>query len=167
MKTTNQVTRFIRSCAFTCASTLVLGVLVTANSANAQYKPTGEDGITASPRLRAQLNERAVRPESLVAAQPAMSCPKCKDAWVTQTDNPKGLGARTLIGAQGKLVASHLCPGCGADMTVSGTGRAKQTVASHKCSSCGVEDIACCSKKGSSTVATKGMDQNFKVAPVK
>lgn len=26
---------------------------------NAQYRPTGDDGITASPRLRQQLNDRA------------------------------------------------------------------------------------------------------------
>lgn len=30
-----------------------------ANDASAQYKPTGEDGITASPSLRQRLNERA------------------------------------------------------------------------------------------------------------
>jgi len=30
-----------------------------AMSSMAQYKPTGEDGITASPRVRQQLNERA------------------------------------------------------------------------------------------------------------
>ena len=168
MKTSNHITRIIRSCCFSCASLLIAGLVMSATSANAQYKPTGDDGITASPRLRAQLNERAARPANLVAAEPAMACAKCKDAWVTQADNsPKGLGARTLMGAPGKLVASHLCLGCGADMAVTGTGKAKQTVASHKCSSCGAADLACCSTKGSGAVATKGMEQNFKIAPVK
>jgi len=30
------------------------------NNASAQYKPTGDDGITASPKLRQMLDERAV-----------------------------------------------------------------------------------------------------------
>jgi hypothetical protein len=30
-----------------------------ANTASAQYKPTGDDGITASPKVRQMLNERA------------------------------------------------------------------------------------------------------------
>jgi hypothetical protein len=38
-----------------------------ANNASAQYKPTGDDGITASPKVRQMLNERAA------AAHPAPS----------------------------------------------------------------------------------------------
>jgi hypothetical protein len=41
--------------------TLILAVAVAGVftlTANAQYRPTGEDGITASPRLRQQLNEQ-------------------------------------------------------------------------------------------------------------
>jgi len=38
---------------------LTVAVLIPAFLANAQYKPTGEDGITASPKTRLLLNELA------------------------------------------------------------------------------------------------------------
>lgn len=37
----------------------IAAILSLANNASAQYKPTGNDGITASPKLRQMLNERA------------------------------------------------------------------------------------------------------------
>jgi hypothetical protein len=160
MKTTSHITAL--------ATALITVMVGTATSANAQYKATGDDGITASPKVRAQLDERNARSVTAKPALQTMSCPKCKDAWVATADtNPKGLGARTLMGSPTKLVAQHLCPGCGADMSVAGTGKAKHMVTSHKCSSCGAEELACCSPKGSGAVATKGMGPKFKVAPVK
>ncbi len=38
----------------------VIFLLGSAGSSNAQYRPTGDDGITASPKVRQFLNERAV-----------------------------------------------------------------------------------------------------------
>jgi hypothetical protein len=32
-----------------------------ANNGSAQYKPTGDDGITASPKLRQQLDQRSTQ----------------------------------------------------------------------------------------------------------
>ena len=40
-----------------------------ANNANAQFKPTTDDGIAASPKVRQMLNEKAV------AARPTLSVP--------------------------------------------------------------------------------------------
>lgn len=42
------------------------------NSANAQYQATGGDGITASPKVRQQLNERAAATR-VAAVTPAMN----------------------------------------------------------------------------------------------
>ena len=52
------------------------------SSVLAQYKPTGDDGITASPKARALLDERKARLNTAVAAVASMPCPKCKDVWV-------------------------------------------------------------------------------------
>ena len=71
-----------------------------AGSAQAQYKPTGDDGITASPKQRQFLDEvsRNHSPAPAVAEIPAMPCAKCKDkvtervdysARGKQTDHPR------------------------------------------------------------------------------
>lgn len=39
---------------------LTAAVIGLTYNSNAQYRPTGDDGITASPRVRQMLNERAV-----------------------------------------------------------------------------------------------------------
>jgi hypothetical protein len=157
MNTTNHITRFIRSSSFAFAAVLITGLVVTATSANAQYKPTSDHGITASPRLSEQLNERKGRIPTTSAALPAMACSKCKDTLVSgRNTEPKGAGAGTLMGQTTKLVAQHLCGACRMDWTIVGTGKAKQSVATHKCSAGGSENPACCSRKGSGAVATKG-----------
>jgi NMD protein affecting ribosome stability and mRNA decay len=167
MKTANENTRMVRGSGLALVTILIAAFTAVA-PASAQYKPTGDDGITASPKVRAMLDERKARTTTVSAAVPAMACPKCKDTWVAQADtDSKGLGARTLMGKTTKLVARHLCDGCGVDWAIAGTGKAKHAIATHKCSSCGSENLGCCSTKGSSDVATKGMGQRFEVAPVK
>lgn len=167
MKTVNEITRMVRGSGL-ALGTILIAAFTAVAPANAQYKPTGDDGITASPKVRAMLDERRARTTPVSATVPSMACPKCKDTWVAQADtNSKGLGARTLMGNTTKLVAQHLCGGCGVDWAIVGTGKAKHAVATHKCSSCGSENLACCSTKGSSDVATKGMGQKFQIAPVK
>jgi len=167
MKAVNDVTKMVRGSALAFASALI-ATFITVAPANAQYRPTGDDGITASPKLRAQLDERKAGTRPLTATGPAMACPKCKDAWVAKADtNSRGLGARTLMGQTTTPVVKHLCDGCGADWSVAGTGKAKQTVASHKCTGCGAENLACCSTKGGGNVATKGMGQKLEIAPLK
>lgn len=130
----------------------------------AQYKPTGDDGITASPRLRQQLDDwhRNHSPAPKPAEIPQMACPKCKDKVTTKRD-------MTVRGANKPIiqVVTHLCKGCGTDWKVVGHGKAKQSVATHKCTSCGSEDLACCNTTKGSTLATKGMEKEIKIAPLK
>jgi hypothetical protein len=60
-------------------------ILTLASNANAQYKPTGNDGITASPKVRQMLSERAaVAPE-------AASIPIA--AATSRTSGPDGVTA--------------------------------------------------------------------------
>ena len=167
MKTMNEITRMFQTSGLAVATTLI-ATFIAVTPAKAQYKPTGDDGITASPKVRAQLDERRAKTTLTFAVAPSMACPKCKDAWVAKTDtNSKGAGARTLTGQTTKLIAQHLCEGCGTDWATKGTGKATVVVASHKCSGCGAENLACCSTKGTGNVATKGMEKKIEVAPLK
>lgn len=137
-----------------------------ASSAFAQYKATGDDGITASPKARQFLDEynRNHSPAPAPAEVAQMPCPKCNDQ-VTQQVDETARGANKPI----KTISTHLCDGCGTDWKVYGVGRTKHFVAIHKCTSCGSENFACCNTTKGSTVATKGMEKakNVEVAPLK
>ena len=137
-----------------------------AGSVQAQYKPTGDDGITASPKLRQQLDEyrRNHSTNSVAAEVPQMACPKCKDE-VLKTKDWTARGANKSY----VTIVRHLCEGCGTEWSITGHGKAKQSVATHTCSSCGAESAACCNTTKGSTVATKGMEKakSIEVAPLK
>jgi hypothetical protein len=47
---------------------LAMAALIPAFQAHAQYKPTGDDGITASPKLRQRLNEQTKASRSAAAS---------------------------------------------------------------------------------------------------
>jgi len=150
---------------------ITIAVAMFAGLAQAQYKPTGDDGITASPRLRQMLNERNRVP----ATQPApsdykpMSCAKCKDVWVSSVDSFAKPAKVMMSGFKPTVTtAKHLCNGCDTRITVTGLSKAtRRNVALHKCSSCGAETLACCNTKKGSEVTTKGMEKKFEVAPLK
>lgn len=137
-----------------------------AGSVQAQYKPTGDDGITASPRLRQQLDEykRNHTPAPAPAEIAQMPCAKCKDKVTSRIDYSARGANKPAI-----RVVTHLCKGCGTDWAVVGHGKAKQSVATHKCTGCGSENLACCNTSKGSDVATKGMEKakSFDVAPLK
>ena len=135
-------------------------------SAQAQYKATGDDGITASPKARQFLDEykRNHMPSPAPAEIAQMPCAKCKDKVTSRIDySARGANKPTI------RVVTHLCDGCGTDWAVVGVGKAKQSVATHKCTSCGAESVACCNTTKDSQVATKGMEKakNIDVAPLK
>ncbi len=167
MKTWNYGRKPGRLSGFISAA-IVIAVLAVVSQASAQYRPTGNDGITASPRLRLRLDEAKGTLTAPKATASVMPCPKCKDEWVAHVNTePKGIGARTLMGHRAKLVVEHLCTGCGADWSVVGTGKGKHAVAIHTCSNCGSANLACCAAKDSGMVATRGMARTFQEAPLK
>jgi hypothetical protein len=49
-------------------TSIAMATLIPALHANAQYKATGDDGITASPRLRQRLNEQGMVSPSVAAS---------------------------------------------------------------------------------------------------
>ncbi len=106
-------------------------------------------------RIKTVADVAAIQPGDLVL----MSCPKCKDVWVTYVDtNAKGGQVLTAGGQATRTVARHLCPGCQAEFKVTGHGKAKTETVVHVCQKCGSKDAFCCvMKKGS--VPTKGMEK--------
>ncbi len=149
-------------------STVAGLIAVLAFSATAAFGQVPEKG---SAKGGAMLLMKHRPPVSKPANYQPMSCPKCKDfTWTVKDNEPtKGAAARAQLagGVPTKLVSSHECKGCGVEWKSTGHGRAKVTVAIHKCTSCGSEVATCCNTKKDSEVATKGMEKDIKVAPLK
>lgn len=82
-----------------------------------------------------------------------MSCPKCKDTWVTVVQ-PTGKVAKPT---ESKSVMRHACPGCNTKIVTQGVGKQAENKVVHVCKQCGSEEVSCCvMKKG--TGPTKGME---------
>ena len=129
------------------------GIALFAAPVRAQYQAVGDDGIAASPKVRAQLNERKARlnPAAPTAGS-RMACPKCKDQWIT-SPNRHAKGAQYLVSgaAPTTKVARHLCASCNTTVKVEGLSKqTKREVVTHQCASCGAVTLACCSTKGAS-----------------
>lgn len=112
-----------------------------------------EKGATKLLKLSAintVADAEAVQPGDTVV----MSCPKCKDSWVTIVQAPTKTGAKP----EEKTVARHECPGCEHKYVTEGHGKAKTDKLVHICKQCGSEDAFCCvMKKGAG--ATHGMEK--------
>ena len=161
MKTTNKTVT---------AALAAIAMFAFAGPVLAQYKPTGDDGITASPKARAHLDERRARLNTAPATVASMPCPKCKDKSVNvRKAHFKGAEALAAGGVPTEKVARHLCAGC--ESTIQTVGFSKQTkhdVVIHKCTSCGAELASCCNTTKGSETATKGMEKNsVEIAPLK
>jgi len=129
-----------------------IALLAVANPVKAQYKPMGDDGITASPKVRAQLGELKAKAKSPLVGAGSRACPKCKDEWVT-LPNKQAKPAQFLLsrGVPTQKVARHLCASCDTTITVEGLSKAtRHNVVTHQCNSCGAHTLACCgaSKEG-------------------
>jgi hypothetical protein len=135
-------------------------------SGQTQYKPTGDDGIAASPKMRQQIEayRRNHAPAPAPAEVASMPCAKCKDKVTQKVDYTARGQNKPII-----TVSTHLCPGCGTDWKTVGVGKAKQSVAAHKCTDCRSENLACCNITKGGEVASKGMEKakNLEIAPLK
>lgn len=86
-----------------------------------------------------------------------MSCPKCKDSWVTVVEASTKTGAKP----DSRVEERHDCPGCEHKNVTVGHGKAKTDKVIHTCKMCGSEDAFCCvMKKGDK--ATAGMEKEKK-----
>jgi len=122
---------------------VVLAALAFASTASAQYKPVGDDGIAASPKLRQVLIERKAAATPVVATVPAMACPKCADVLTSEVTR-QAKGGQVLAGMASQNVAKHTCLACETKLTFVGEGKAKHQVATHKCSADVPNRATCC-----------------------
>ena len=145
MKTINQtkgnLTRYI-------AALAIAGLMSLPTFAFAQEK--GATKLMQLKPIQTVADADAIQPGDMVV----MSCPKCKDSWVTIVQAPAKQGAT----AETKVVARHECPGCEHKFVTEGHGKAKTDKIVHVCKKCGSEDAFCCvMKKG--TGPTLGMEK--------
>jgi hypothetical protein len=111
-------------------ATLLAGLAVV-GEANAQKLFGGADGIAASPKVRAQLEERKPQlntalPSAAVTA--VHKCANCTDTLVAVVD--KGTkGPNHLV----TTVSRHNCAACDTKLVTLGTGKAAKDVAVHSC----------------------------------
>lgn len=109
-----------------------------------------EKGATKLLRLNTVADAEAVQPGDTVV----MSCPKCKDSWVTIVQAPTKTGAKPDT----STVARHECPGCEHKIVSEGHGKSKTDKLVHVCKMCGSEEAFCCvMKKGAGP--TPGMEK--------
>jgi hypothetical protein len=141
---TNRIPAMFRPLNLALAATAI-AVLAVASSANAQFKPVGDDGIAASPKVRQMLNERRASTAIATAAVPAMTCPKCADVRTTEVSR-QAKGAEILAGAT-TTAFRHTYAGCEVKWTVVGEGKAKHSVATHKCTADVPNNLVCCATK--------------------
>jgi hypothetical protein len=104
----------------------IVAALTIAGAASAQRQLVGEDGIAASPKVRAQLNVRNTAPALAVAT--VHKCTLCTDTLVTVVD--KGTKGPNHLVAK---AFHHNCVGCDTKFVTEGTGKAKKDVAIHSC----------------------------------
>ena len=131
-----------RSLKITLAA-VALAALAFASTGSAQYKPVGDDGIAASPKVRQMLNERKAAATPTVAVSPARACPKCADVLLTEL-NRQAKGGQFLAGTDTQKVVKHTCTACETKLAVLGEGKAKHTVATHKCAVDVPNPATCC-----------------------
>ena len=89
----------------------------------------------------------SVEPDATVA----MSCPKCKDKWVTVMQ-PLGKGSQREV----NIVPQHQCPTCQTKIVIDGVGKQAKQKVTHLCKNCGSQDLSCCATK-TGAAPTPGM----------
>lgn len=132
-----------------------IAMLSFVGSVSAQYKATGDDGITASPKVRQMLNERIAGTEVKTlkhGGTTAMACAKCKSVPFRNVTTEKGRIKNVTVGEK------HVCPGCTTTIEVAGVGKGKHDVVKHVCTTPGDASTLCCATKPG--IPTKGMEKN-------
>ncbi len=146
MKTIALITTKNLTC---CLAGLALaGMLILPTSSPAQDK--GATKLLKLNVIKTVADAEAVKAGDTVV----MSCPKCKDSWVTIVTPATKTGAKP----ETTTVSRHECPGCEHKIVSEGHGKMKTDKIVHTCKQCGSEDAFCCvMKKGSGP--TPGMEK--------
>lgn len=144
MKTINQISRNLLA-VLTVATFVSLPML-----SSAQEQVKGAQKLIQLNAIKTVADAQAVQTGDMVV----MSCPKCKDSWVTIVEP----ATKTGVKPETKVIARHECPGCEHKFISEGHGKAKTEKLVHVCKQCGSEDAFCCvMKKGAGP--TPGMEK--------
>jgi hypothetical protein len=147
MKSINHLSRNIAAC---CAALAVVSLVSLPTLAPAQEQIKGAQKLMQLNAIKTVADAQAVQAGDMVV----MSCPKCKDSWVTIVEAPTKTGAKPDT----KVVARHECPGCSQKFVTEGQGKAATRKIVHVCKMCGSENAFCgVMKKGSGP--TPGMEK--------
>jgi hypothetical protein len=147
MKTINHISRILTSC---CAAVAIASLISLPTFVSAQEQVKGAQRLMQLKAIKTMADAEAVQAGDMVV----MSCPKCKDSWVTIVAASNKTGAKP----ESNVVARHECPGCEHKFVTEGQGKAQTTKLVHVCRQCGSEDAFCCvMKKG--TGPTPGMEK--------
>ena len=143
MKTIHHLGQYLTRATLVAA---VAGLALLPTHALAQEK--GAERLMKLNRLNTVADVQKVEAGDAVV----MSCPKCKNAWVTVVENT----GKAVNPKETKAVLRHQCPGCETKLVTEGVGKQAKNVVKHVCKQCGSEDAFCCViKKGSGP--TQGM----------
>ena len=138
MKTINQISRNL---GFSVAVLTIVGLLSLPAFVTAQEQIKGAQKLMQLNAIKTVADAEAVQAGDMVV----MSCPKCKNSWVTIVEPATKTGAKP----ETKVIARHECPGCQHKIVTEGHGKAKTDKIVHICKQCGSEDAFCCvMKKG-------------------
>jgi len=137
------------------ASALVVGLVAFLAQPSLSYAADGTARGGAAKLIQLKPIQTAEDAQAVEAGDTVvMSCPKCRNSWMTIAPEPYKTGAT----APEKKVLRHECPGCSAKIVTEGHGKAKTTKMVHVCKNCGSEDAYCCTaKKGAGP--TPGMEK--------
>ena len=145
MKTIKHTSRNLAKC---FAMLSVVGLMSLPLLAQDQEK--GATKLIQLKPIQTVADADAVQPGDTVV----MSCPKCKNSWVTIVAPSTKTGAKP----ETSMVERHDCPGCEHKYATEGHGKMKTDKIIHVCKMCGSEDAFCCvMKKGSGP--TLGMEK--------
>ena len=139
MMKTGTIKRMAATCCVVVALAFIAGC-TTGNSSGTSYQAPGTArggavGLMQGTPIRTGEDVAALKPGDQVV----MSCPKCKNVYLTRVEKENKQGqTREVAGVE------HLCPGCDHKRTMVGHGRSAKEVITHVCRNCGSEDAFCC-----------------------
>jgi hypothetical protein len=145
----NTLQKFTRHLTRTALALAIAGLAFATHETLGQEK--GGERLMKLARLETAADVQKVEAGDTVM----MSCPKCKDTWVTVVRS-----TGKAVNPQGKKsLLRHECPGCQSQIVTEGTGKQAKQVVKHTCKHCGSTDAFCCvMKKGAPP--TKGMEEH-------
>lgn len=146
MKTPRTLAGYVAAASLALA---VIGIMSAPGSALAQQQKGAERLMQPRP-VKTVADLQALEAGDTIT----VSCPKCKDTWITVVEKTfKAVKPEEL-----KTQKIHLCESCETRIVTKGHGKQARDVLVHTCRNCGSKDAFCCVQKKSGG-PTAGMEE--------